>query len=127
VVCGLITLAMHPNAPVWNPHPFDPNEISLQRVLDASAPVIWLDARSRESYEQAHIPQAILLNEDEWDELFAVFLLEHWEIDSWVVVYCSSGGCEASKHVMLRLQEELPDVKAYYLKGGWEAWVNRDQ
>ncbi|MBI4025525.1 MAG: rhodanese-like domain-containing protein [Verrucomicrobia bacterium] len=82
--------------------------------------VLWVDARSAKEFEQGHIPGAMRLNEDAWEELLAPFL-EAWSAPRPVVVYCGDQPCEASRHVAGRLRDA--GIKpVYVLKGGWDAW-----
>jgi rhodanese-related sulfurtransferase len=83
---------------------------------------IWVDARPDEEFARDHVPEALSLNEDRWNELLPQFLAV-WAPGKKVVVYCSSLSCNASREVARRLRREaqLPDV--FVLEGGWEAWV----
>ncbi len=94
------------------------------RLVDARAlEVLWLDARSEDDYHSEHIPNAILLNEGNWEtgiiELMGTWLTHPRPI----VVYCGSASCDASKRIADRLREALPDAEIYTLKGGWDAWL----
>ena len=83
---------------------------------------IWIDARPDEEFARAHVPGAISLNEDRWNELLPQFL-QVWSPEKKIVVYCSVQSCNAAKEVATRLREEakLPnDIRV--LQGGWEEW-----
>ena len=41
---------------------------------------LWVDARSAKEYDAEHLPGAILLNLEDWDNLFPSFL-EQWQPD----------------------------------------------
>jgi len=86
--------------------------------------VIWVDARPDEEFARDHVPDAISLNEDRWNDLLSQFLVV-WSPGKKVVVYCSSLSCNASREVARRLRREaqLPDVVV--LEGGWEAWLKK--
>ncbi|MFL6544616.1 MAG: hypothetical protein AUI05_02755 [Verrucomicrobia bacterium 13_2_20CM_2_54_15_9cls] len=86
--------------------------------------VIWVDARPDEEFARDHVPDAISLNEDRWNDLLSQFLVV-WSPGKKVVVYCSSLSCNASREVARRLRREaqLPDV--FVLEGGWEAWLKK--
>src|SRR5213596_3815133 len=87
---------------------------------------IWVDARPDEEFERDHVPGAIALNEDRWNELLPQFLAV-WSPGKKVVVYCSSLSCNASREVArrLRMEAQLPDV--FVLEGGWEAWLKKNR
>jgi len=88
---------------------------------------IWVDARPDDEFARDHVPGAISLNEDRWNELFAAFR-ERWSPDKKIVVYCSAESCNLAKEVAKRLREEeqLPnDIRV--LQGGWEEWVKKKQ
>ena len=86
--------------------------------------VIWVDARPDEEFARDHVPGAISLNEDRWNDLLSEFLVV-WSPGKKVVVYCSSLSCNTSREVARRLRREaqLPDV--FVLEGGWEAWLKK--
>ena len=85
--------------------------------------MFWVDARSADDYAADHVPGAILLNLENWDQLFPKFL-DEWSPDKKVVVYCSATSCDLSREVAERLRKNnIPSV--FVLKGGWEAWKAR--
>jgi rhodanese-related sulfurtransferase len=110
------------------------NKISWQSRIPASETVdldlarswgtnvIWVDARPDSEYQQQHIPGAILLNEDRWNELLPQFLGE-WSPDKKVVVYCSTKSCNLAGDVARRLRDEVQLKQVFVLEGGWEEWL----
>jgi len=111
------------------------NRVSWQSAISASElvtvdqarswgdNVIWVDARPDNEFERDHIPGAILLNEDRWNELLPQFLGQ-WSPEKQVVVYCSAQSCNASREVAKRLREEAQLKDVFVLGGGWEEWLN---
>jgi rhodanese-related sulfurtransferase len=87
---------------------------------------IWVDARPDDEFARDHVPRALSLNEDRWNDLLPQFLAG-WSPGKKVVVYCSSLSCNASREVARRLRKEaqLPDV--FVLEGGWEAWLKKNR
>jgi rhodanese-related sulfurtransferase len=83
---------------------------------------IWVDARPDVEFERDHIPGAVLLNEDRWNELLPQFLVT-WSPEKRVVVYCSSQSCNASREVARRLRDEARLKNVFVLQGGWEEWL----
>ena len=83
---------------------------------------IWVDARPDPEFEREHIPGAVLLNEDRWNELLPQFLTM-WSPEKRVVVYCSSQSCNASREVARRLRDEAQLKNVFVLQGGWEEWL----
>ena len=104
--------------------PLAPGEVRLATARMWGDKVQWVDARSRAKYERTHIPGALLLNEDEWDNLVGPFL-DAWDADKTLVVYCDGGSCEASQAVAERIRTELKIGGVYMLKGGWAAWEGK--
>jgi rhodanese-related sulfurtransferase len=88
--------------------------------------VIWVDARPDEEFARDHVPSALLLNEDRWNELLPQFLAA-WSPGKKVVVYCSAESCDLAREAAERLRKEaqIPDV--FVLEGGWEAWVKKNR
>ena len=95
-------------------------DVDLARSWGANA--MWVDARPENEYEQGHIPDAILLNEDRWNELLPQFL-EKWSPEKKIVVYCSTKSCNLAGEVARRLREEAQLKNVFVLEGGWEEWL----
>jgi rhodanese-related sulfurtransferase len=86
------------------------------------ANAIWVDARPDEEFARDHVPGAISLNEDRWNELLPQFLAT-WSPEKKVVVYCSSQSCNASREVARKLRTEAQLKDVFVLQGGWEEWL----
>lgn len=106
----------------WHAPAVQKDEVTLEQARAWGEKVLWVDARPDEQFARRHVPNAISLNEDRWDELLPQ-MLQAWSPDQQVVVYCSSQSCAASHEVArrLRAQAGLPNVSV--LHGGWEAWL----
>jgi rhodanese-related sulfurtransferase len=85
---------------------------------------IWVDARPDVEFERDHVPGAMQLNEDRWNELLPQFLAA-WSPEKRVVIYCSSQSCNASREVARRLRDEAQLKNVFVLQGGWEEWLKR--
>ena len=119
-----LSAAFHPRRPSWSEETLLPGEERIQTVVGWGPNALWIDARSAKDFEAEHVPGAILLNLEDWDQLFPRFL-DQWNPEKKVVVYCSSTACELSHEVAERLQKDgISPV--YVLKGGWEAWKSRE-
>jgi rhodanese-related sulfurtransferase len=98
--------------------------VTVAQARAWGADAIWVDARPEEEFARDHVPGAILLNEDHWNDLLPHFLGEKWSPDKKIVVYCSTKSCNLAREVARRLREEakLPnDIRV--LDGGWEEWL----
>ena len=84
---------------------------------------IWVDARPDAEFEREHIPGAVLLNEDRWNELLPQFL-DSWSPEKRVVVYCSSQSCNASWGAR-RLRDEAQLKMCSSFKAWWEEWLKK--
>jgi rhodanese-related sulfurtransferase len=84
---------------------------------------LWVDARPNDEFDRDHVPGAISLNEDRWNDGLSQFLAGQWSPEKKIVVYCSAASCNLADDVARRLREEakLPN-EIRILKGGWEAW-----
>jgi rhodanese-related sulfurtransferase len=98
--------------------------VDLALVRSWGNEVLWVDARPDDQYQEHHIPNAIALNEDRWNELLPQFLSQ-WAPDRKVVVYCSTQSCNLAGDVARRLREEAQLKNVYVLEGGWEEWVKQ--
>jgi rhodanese-related sulfurtransferase len=96
--------------------------VNLDQAQSWGANAIWVDARPDNEFEQDHVPAAIPLNEDRWNELLPT-LLARWSLEKKIVVYCSSQSCNASREVARRLRDEAGLKEVFVLQGGWETWL----
>ncbi|MCS7063739.1 MAG: rhodanese-like domain-containing protein [Methylacidiphilales bacterium] len=120
VVPACLTAWLHPKRPPFSADSLREGEIAIAEAWKIREEVLWVDARSQGEYEQAHIPGAVLLNEDQWNDRVQDVLMR-WRPERRTIVYCSTTGCQASHHVAERLRKMgLTDV--WVLKGGWERW-----
>ena len=103
----------------------DPYAMSIDAIEKTYPHALWIDARSTEAFYKAHIPDAILLNEDEWETLLPGFLAKYSPGQP-LIVYCDSQLCDASKQVAKRLRTEIGLDNVHTLEGGWQAWVRRE-
>jgi rhodanese-related sulfurtransferase len=107
--------------------PISPSElVSVDQARAWDENVIWVDARPDADFGRDHVPGAISLNEDRWNELLPQFLAA-WSPGKKVVVYCSAESCDLAREAAERLRNEaqIPDV--FVLKGGWEAWLKKNR
>jgi len=107
--------------------PIPPSElVKVEQARAWGENVIWVDARPEEEFARDHVPAALSLNEDRWNELLPQFLAA-WSPGRKVVVYCSAESCDLAREVAERLRKEaqVPDV--FVLEGGWEAWVKKNR
>ena len=87
---------------------------------------IWVDARPDDEFARDHVPGALSLNEDRWNESLPQFLAA-WSQEKKVVVYCSSQSCNASREVARRLRNEAQLKNVFVLEGGWEEWLRTNR
>jgi rhodanese-related sulfurtransferase len=111
----------HPRRPAWQS-----DEVTLAAAMGWGKSVIWVDARPDADFARGHIPGAIPLNEDRWDDLLPG-LTDQWDTTRKVVVYCSSLSCQTSHDVARRLRDEDQMPNVFVLQGGWEAWLKQEQ
>jgi rhodanese-related sulfurtransferase len=100
--------------------------VTVDQARTWAGNVIWVDARPDEEFARDHVPGALSLNEDRWNELLPQFLAV-WSPGKKVVVYCSSLGCNASREVARRLRKEAQLSDVFVLEGGWEAWLKKNR
>ena len=98
--------------------------VTVEQAREFGGTAIWVDARPDEDFAKDHVPGAILLNEDRWNELLPQFLAA-WAPGKKTVVYCSSLSCNASREVARRLRKEAQLSDVFVLEGGWEAWLKK--
>jgi rhodanese-related sulfurtransferase len=109
----------------WQSRVAESDMVTADLARSWGADALWLDARPDADFEREHVPGAIPLNEDRWNELLGQFLQQQWSPEKKLVVYCSSQSCNLAGDVARRLREEakLPN-EIRVLKGGWEEWLS---
>ena len=125
---GVAVHHFHPMAPAWYAVVAPPadDEVTLDRVNEQwGGDVLWLDARSDESFSMGHIPGAKLLNEQGFDSQLFELIEVLQTNDRPVVIYCGGEKCEASRKIKTRLTESLPLENVWVLQGGWPTWLAR--
>ena len=112
----------------WESRVAESDMVSVELARNWGSDAIWVDARPEVEFDHDHVPDAILLNEDRWNELLPRFLQERWSPEKKIVVYCSAESCNLAGDVARRLREEakLPN-QIRVLKGGWEEWLKTRQ
>ena len=81
---------------------------------------VFVDARSQQEFRAGHIPGALLLTLDDFEETVA-----SWRnlipSETLLIAYCAGEGCDSSREVAALLVEEgYSQVKVFF--GGWEDW-----
>lgn len=95
----------------------DPADLAAARM--AGTPVLVLDVRSAEAWDQGHIPGAVHLPLPELSERIASFATD---LDTAIVVYCWGPGCNGSTKAALALAK-LGYRQMRELVGGFEYWA----
>lgn len=119
-VPALLAIWLHPRAPVA---PSGDGAVTIGQALELArgGDLLWIDARRQEAFAAGHVPGAVPLREDAWEDLLPGFI-EAWHPGRPVVVYCDGGGCAAARAVAERLRREFGIDDVSYLEGGWDAW-----
>ncbi|MBE2287435.1 MAG: rhodanese-like domain-containing protein [Prosthecobacter sp.] len=115
----------HPRAPALYlvQEPLRDDEVSMEAIQERwKGQVLWIDARPQEHFDAGHVPDALLLNEQKFEQQLVNYLDILQTNTKPIVVYCSAAKCDASRHVLERLKQVLPIENAFVLKGGWKAW-----
>lgn len=107
------------------PLAYQPTDAPLVNVLEASLlfqkpEVVFLDVREPVDFAKEHIPKAINLPFEEFDEYFpkvSGIVTPEKEI----VVYCAGLDCDASLYAC-RLLQEKGYQKLHMFFGGWQKW-----
>ena len=120
LVPATLSAIFHPRRPAFS-DPLVPGEITLADALRLPGGFLWVDARAESEFVKGHVPGALRLTEEEWDDLVPA-VLQAWPTGKPAVVYCSARQCQNSTAVAARLRE-FNVGQVHVLKGGWEAWL----
>lgn len=98
-------------------------EITLDDALELQKlGAVFIDARHRPEYEEGHIQGAFLLPADMFDQ-GKPECLNFIDPNSFLVIYCSGGECDAS-HNTAKMLQQVGYMKTHILKPGYPAWKN---
>ena len=97
------------------------DEVAVTQTRVWGREILWVDARPKEDFSAGHIPGAVPLSAEDWDEELPA-MLNQWTPERKVVVYCSAKSCDASREIARRLRDEAGLKIVFVLRGGWEAW-----
>jgi rhodanese-related sulfurtransferase len=125
VLGAVATHWLHPRAPAWylTEAPLAEDEVSM-KVIDErwKRDVLWIDARITEQFEVEHVPDALSLNEQNFDSMLFDHLEKLQDNTTPVIIYCGTEKCQSSRKIKDALIERLPLENVFVLKGGWQAW-----
>jgi rhodanese-related sulfurtransferase len=101
-------------------------EIGFQEALERlrANSAVFVDARTREAYRQGHIPGAVNLPDQQFDEFFGPFF-EEIDPERFLITYCEGEHCPLSGSLAEKLREAGYD-KVFVLKDGWGQWKRRE-
>ncbi|MBX7208703.1 MAG: rhodanese-like domain-containing protein [Verrucomicrobiaceae bacterium] len=125
VVCASATHFFHPRAPAWYlvEEKLAEDEVSMAVIEQKwKGDVFWIDARISSQYEAGHVPGAVSLNEQNFNQSLFDQITTLQDLKKPLVIYCDSQKCDASRNVRKHLLESIPLENVFVLKGGWQAW-----
>lgn len=85
-------------------------------LFDLQVP--FIDARHEEEYEKGHVTNAFLLSTETFN---GSDVLNYLDRDKPMVVYCSGGACDASKNLVILLQQ-AGFKQARIMEDGYPGW-----
>ena len=97
-------------------------DVILAKKIFDNGKTLFVDARTRDDYDDGHIPGAVSLPIGQFDELIDPFL-DQYDIEQPIVTYCSGRTCADSHNLaQLFMDFGFSDVKVF-IDGypGWEA------
>jgi len=95
--------------------------------MDSSGgPVVFVDARKPEEYEEGHIPGAVNVYHFQQD-VYLPPVLDSLRAAQVIAVYCGGGDCEDSIHLGndLIYKHQLPYKNVFLYEGGMQEWLSR--
>ena len=108
------------HAPRQWPHQYQTLAGGEIAYLDAlSLQPIWVDARAQDAFKNNTLPEALHLNQSNWEAQLPQLAIRWLEKTSPIVVFCQSAKCRSSQQIAAQLREHLPEAEIYSLQGGW--------
>ncbi len=97
----------------------------VKRAIDTGSHTI-VDVRLEPFYDEAHIPNAVNVPEDEANPDSVLYsVAQGITPSSPLIIYCDGGSCEASVYIASKLQMAgFVDLSVYL--GGWSEWKEKE-
>jgi rhodanese-related sulfurtransferase len=96
------------------------HQVEVAKKIFDNGRVLFVDARSKQSYAEGHIPGAVSLPVDQFDGQIESFL-NHYLPDQPIVTYCSGRTCEDSQNLAQMLAAiGYSDISIFI--DGFPAW-----
>jgi rhodanese-related sulfurtransferase len=95
-------------------------DVTLAKKLYDSQNFVFVDARSRDDYDEGHIKGAVSMPVGQFDEKIEAFL-EQYSPEKAIVTYCSGRTCEDS-HKLAQLLMELGYTEINVFIDGFPGW-----
>ena len=98
-------------------------EISIPQafVLFQQGGIIFLDARRKDEFEAGHVDGALLLSTEHFGRGTIPATIGVLEKSQPVVIYCGGGACDASKNLVIMLQN-FGFTRFHIMTDGFPAW-----
>ena len=96
-------------------------DVTLAKKLYDSQNFVFVDARSRDDYDEGHIKGAVSLPVGQFDEKIEAFL-EQYSPEKAIVTYCSGRTCEDS-HKLAQLLLAFGYTEINVFIDGFPGWV----
>ncbi len=105
-----------------DPATLAPDEVCLEAV-DTTAPVVWVDARTRSAWQLSGVPGSLLWNLDPSEDMqaFEAAAAARIAVTPRVIVYCGDENCGASRQIAARIRSLDLGAQVSVLRGGWRA------
>ena len=119
------THLFHPRAPKWGMEegPLEDDEVNVAAIQERwKDNVMWVDARVTSEFTKGHVPGALSLNEQNFDQVLFDNMQTFQNLKRPLVIYCDSEKCDASRKIREELLKRMPLENVFILKGGWQAW-----
>jgi len=113
---ALLAGLWHPRRPDFARAVFD--SVAFSELAGANP--LWIDARPAQDYAKGALPGALSLAPERYEEGFER-LLELWQPDRLIVIYCDGGGCDSSENLARRLQADLGEGRIVILRDDWRS------
>ncbi len=114
------TVRKIPNSQVKRYPAFEPIEIGDVRKAAGTKGTVLLDGRTRQDYENGHLPGAYHLAVSDFEKAFARFS-QRFPIDSHIIIYCRGGDCSLSRRLAeLFYEKGYSQLRVY--SAGYNEW-----
>ena len=117
VALGFVNMLGNKNSPKYGKGMVHEEEITFDK-LPYMENILWVDARPAKDYDENHVRDAVLINEDNYYVNLSAIVSPGAQGKT-VIVYCASEECTSGINIVRLIRKDTGLKEVFSLVGGW--------